>query len=90
MAKAFAAAKLNLILHVTGQRSDGYHLLDSYVVMADIGDWISVSPADELSLDCTGPFAPDIPIGRATNAGKLRRQSKGFWHWLNRTQHGAD
>ena len=64
MAKAFAAAKLNLILHVTGQRSDGYHLLDSYVVMADIGDRITVSPADELSLDCTGHFAPDIPIGR--------------------------
>lgn len=63
MAKAFAAAKLNLILHVTGQRSDGYHLLDSYVAMADIGDRITVSPADELSLNCTGPFAPDISSG---------------------------
>ncbi len=63
MAKAFAAAKLNLILHVTGQRNDGYHLLDSFVVMADIGDRITVSPADELSLDCTGSFAPDIPLG---------------------------
>jgi len=52
-----------LILHVTGQRSDGYHLLDSYVAMADIGDWITVSPADELSLNCTGPFAPDISSG---------------------------
>ena len=51
MAKAFAAAKINLILHVTGQRSDGYHLLDSYVAMADIGDRITVSPADDLFLN---------------------------------------
>ncbi|MEX0371548.1 MAG: 4-(cytidine 5'-diphospho)-2-C-methyl-D-erythritol kinase, partial [Tateyamaria sp.] len=29
--KAFAPAKINLSLHVTGQRDDGYHLLDSLV-----------------------------------------------------------
>ncbi len=28
-AEAFAPAKINLTLHVTGQRADGYHLLDS-------------------------------------------------------------
>ena len=29
--EAFAPAKINLTLHVTGQRADGYHLLDSLV-----------------------------------------------------------
>ena len=36
--EAFAPAKINLTLHVTGQRDDGYHLLDSLVVFADVGD----------------------------------------------------
>ena len=40
--RAFAPAKINLTLHVTGQREDGYHLLDSLVVFAEVGDWVSV------------------------------------------------
>ena len=33
-----ARAKVNLALHITGQRPDGYHLLDSLVVFPQIGD----------------------------------------------------
>ena len=33
----FAPAKVNLYLHVTGRRADGYHLIDSLVALADIG-----------------------------------------------------
>ncbi|MCU0856126.1 MAG: 4-(cytidine 5'-diphospho)-2-C-methyl-D-erythritol kinase, partial [Rhodobacteraceae bacterium] len=29
--RVFAPAKINLTLHVTGRRPDGYHLLDSLV-----------------------------------------------------------
>ncbi len=53
--REFAAAKINLALHVTGQRADGYHLLDSVVVFAGVGDWVTVAPADRLSLTVTGP-----------------------------------
>ena len=53
--REFAPAKINLALHVTGQRADGYHLLDSIVVFAGVGDWIAVAPADGLSLTVTGP-----------------------------------
>lgn len=53
--REFAAAKINLALHVTGQRADGYHLLDSIVVFAGVGDWVTVSPADRLGLTVTGP-----------------------------------
>lgn len=60
--RAFAPAKINLTLHVTGQRADGYHLLDSLVAFADIGDTITAVPADELSLKITGPLASDLPL----------------------------
>ena len=55
-----APAKVNLFLHVTGKRSDGYHLLDSLVVFAGIADRIAVAPAEDLSLAITGPFAPSL------------------------------
>jgi len=57
---AFAPAKVNLTLRVTGRRPDGYHLLDSFVVFAGIGDRLSVSPASDLSLTVTGPFASGL------------------------------
>jgi 4-diphosphocytidyl-2-C-methyl-D-erythritol kinase len=53
--KAFARAKINLALHVTGRRADGYHLLDSLVAFADVGDNITAEPATSLSLHLTGP-----------------------------------
>jgi|APEBP8051073178_1049388.scaffolds.fasta_scaffold00325_29 4-diphosphocytidyl-2-C-methyl-D-erythritol kinase len=59
----FAHAKINLCLHVTGQRADGYHLLDSLVVFAGIGDGLRATPADGLSLRITGPFAAGVPAG---------------------------
>jgi 4-diphosphocytidyl-2-C-methyl-D-erythritol kinase len=57
----FAPAKVNLCLHVTGQRSDGYHLLDSLVAFADVGDLITMTPASQLSLTVTGPRAAGVP-----------------------------
>ncbi len=61
-AKAFAAAKINLTLHVTGQRADGYHLLDSLVVFADVGDMVAVAPGDGLTLSVSGPNAAGVPV----------------------------
>lgn len=58
---AFAAAKVNLYLHVTGQRSDGYHLLDSLVAFADIGDRLTAEPAAALSLEISGPEVGSLP-----------------------------
>ncbi|MGR3494209.1 4-(cytidine 5'-diphospho)-2-C-methyl-D-erythritol kinase [Citreimonas sp.] len=59
--EAFAPAKVNLALHVTGKRPDGYHLLDSLVVFADIGDRITLEPAAATSLAVTGPRARGVP-----------------------------
>ena len=54
-ATAFAAAKVNLYLHVIGRREDGYHLLDSLVAFADIGDRLTADPGATLSLSIGGP-----------------------------------
>lgn len=59
-AEATAPAKINLTLHVTGRRSDGYHLLDSLVAFAGAGDHISVAPSDRLSLAIEGPEADGL------------------------------
>ncbi|MCF8467673.1 MAG: 4-(cytidine 5'-diphospho)-2-C-methyl-D-erythritol kinase [Sneathiella sp.] len=57
MLKAIARPKVNLFLHVTGRRADGYHLLDSLVAFPDGGDEISVTPHRELTLKVVGPFS---------------------------------
>jgi 4-diphosphocytidyl-2-C-methyl-D-erythritol kinase len=58
-----ARAKVNLYLHVTGRRADGYHLLDSLIVFAEGGDEIAVAPADDLTLAIDGPFAGGLESG---------------------------
>ena len=61
-APGFAPAKINLSLHVTGRRADGYHLLDSLVAFADIGDRLEARAAPALSLQVTGPLAEGVPL----------------------------
>lgn len=60
-----AHAKINLFLHVTGRRPDGYHLLDSLAVFAGAHDLLSAEPvADEAFR-----FALDGPFGDALRDG---------------------
>ena len=68
-----APAKVNLYLHVTGRRPDGYHLLDSLIVFADLCDTVTAAPAERLSLTLAGPFADaldgaDNLVSRAARA----------------------
>ena len=57
----YAPAKVNLSLHVTGRRADGYHLLDSLVVFADVGDVIEAEPAAQTTLTVLGPMGRGVP-----------------------------
>lgn len=72
--EAFAPAKVNLYLHVTGKRADGYHLLDSLAVFPAVGDKITVEAAPTCTLDLCGPFGasltsePDNLLLRAARA----------------------
>jgi len=80
MATGFAPAKINLALHITGQRPDGYHMLDSLVVFAGVGDQITVAPSEGLSLTVSGPFAPGVPTDESNlilRAAKLMQGRAG-------------
>jgi 4-diphosphocytidyl-2-C-methyl-D-erythritol kinase len=52
-----AAAKVNLYLHVTGRRDDGYHELDSLVAFAAVHDTLLLTPSPRIELVLGGPFA---------------------------------
>ena len=62
-----APAKINLCLHVTGRRPDGYHTLESLVAFTDFGDTLEIMPADTLTLNVTGPFADALHISKEQN-----------------------
>ncbi len=59
-----AWAKVNLTLHVTGRRADGYHELNSLIVFAGLGDQLRIAPDSGLALDIEGPFAAALGAGR--------------------------
>ena len=58
--REIAPAKLNLALHVRGRLPDGRHEIETLFVFCIDGDRLSAVPADELSLEVTGPFAGDL------------------------------
>lgn len=55
-------AKINLFLHVTGRRDDGYHLLESIFYFPDIFDEISFEEAPETFLAISGRFAKGLDV----------------------------
>jgi len=63
MLSSFAPAKVNLFLHVTGKRPDGYHLLDSLAVFPAVGDRLTLGPDAALSLQLSGRFGATLSAG---------------------------
>lgn len=61
----FAPAKINLALHVTGQRPDSYHRMDMLVAFASVGDTVSVQAADVDSFAVSGRYALAVPADAA-------------------------
>lgn len=55
-----APAKLNLFLHVTGRRSDGYHLLQTVFRFIDYGDTLGFTPRADGQIVLTRPL-PGVP-----------------------------
>jgi 4-diphosphocytidyl-2-C-methyl-D-erythritol kinase len=72
-----APAKLNLFLHVTGRRGDGYHTLETLLVALDWGDTLGLSCRDDgtiaRSVEVPGVSAEDDLTLRAARA--LKRET---------------
>ena len=76
-----APAKLNLALHLTGKRADGYHLLESLVVFTELADLLSAEHAEALSLEVTGEFASeagDVENNLVLRAAQLLQAHTGY------------
>lgn len=69
MIEVRAPAKINLYLHITGRRPDGYHLLDSLVAFADIGDTLHLTASTGYKLTVDGPF--HLELGHGNLEGNL-------------------
>ena len=66
-ASLHAAAKVNLFLHITGRRDDGYHTLESGVVFTAFGDRITIDRAATDEICISGPFASILRDDGSTN-----------------------
>jgi len=61
--QAIAPAKVNLFLHVGPPSPDGFHQLSSLMVFADLGDRLTLEPADWLELNIEGEFGAGLSAG---------------------------
>ncbi|MFD2744280.1 MULTISPECIES: 4-(cytidine 5'-diphospho)-2-C-methyl-D-erythritol kinase [Sphingobacterium] len=66
----FANAKINIGLHITGKRPDGYHDLESIFYPIKLYDGIEILPADELSMQV---YNYDFPVGEDNLCTKAYR-----------------
>jgi len=72
-----APAKLNLFLHITGRRADGYHLLQSAFMLVDWQDTLhfEIRPDGQLSREDLGPALP--PEDLVLRAARALQQATG-------------
>ncbi|MEJ0009622.1 MAG: 4-(cytidine 5'-diphospho)-2-C-methyl-D-erythritol kinase [Alphaproteobacteria bacterium] len=77
---ASAPLKLNLCLHVTGRRADGYHTLETVVVFAALADRLEVREGEGLALTLGGEFAGDtgsVEDNLVLRAARVLRERTG-------------
>lgn len=74
-----APAKLNLFLHITGQRPDGYHLLESVFMLIDWCDilHLELRPDGRITREDLGPGAPLPAHDLSVRAAQLLQQTTG-------------
>lgn len=67
-----APAKLNLFLHVTGRRADGYHLLETVFQLVDLEDRIDLRRRDDGVIELLNPIA-GVPAEQDLTVRAARR-----------------
>jgi len=60
MIRAPSPAKLNLFLHITGRRDDGYHELQTIFQLIDLSDWLEFTQTDDLQISIDGLNSVDL------------------------------
>jgi 4-diphosphocytidyl-2-C-methyl-D-erythritol kinase len=71
-ARAFAAAKVNLFLHVGPKAADGYHPIASLFVFADVGDRLRLGEGASGRLSIEGPFGGGLSAGADNLVARAR------------------
>jgi 4-diphosphocytidyl-2-C-methyl-D-erythritol kinase len=73
-----APAKLNLFLHVTGRRPDGYHELQTLFQLIDLRDTVSLSVTDDGRIERpAGPLGVDPDSDLTVRAAKALQAATG-------------
>lgn len=62
-----APAKVNLFLHITGRRVDGYHFLESLFSFTKKGDLLRFLPSKTLNFTVSGPFSETLEAEKASD-----------------------
>ncbi|KAB0653679.1 4-(cytidine 5'-diphospho)-2-C-methyl-D-erythritol kinase [Acinetobacter bohemicus] len=60
MIRVPSPAKLNLFLHITGRRDDGYHELQTIFQLIDLNDWLEFTQTDNLQISIDGLNSVDL------------------------------
>ena len=72
-----APAKLNLFLHVTGRRHDGYHELQTAYVLTELADWLDFERRTDDAIVRDGDLIGRVEDDLAVRAAHALRQASG-------------
>ena len=78
MIRVPSPAKLNLFLHITGRRPDGYHELQSIFQLIDLCDWLEFEQTDDQQIQIEGLSSVDLEPYAKTPSGLIIRLEKNI------------
>lgn len=83
MIRVPAPAKLNLFLHITGRRDDGYHELQSIFQLIDLYDWLEFSQTASPEINIDGLNSVDLEQNLIFKATQILKPYAKAYSGLN-------